>query len=153
MRPAGKGLKPWQRAADPNFIGYTYKNWEAVQEMPLPSNSSASTPQGRRIKWKRAVGRLPSTSSDSPGAGHACIAELLPLPRPPGCRRSPVQQHEGRGSGAGARGAGHLDSKGGPWDRFPWLRTTPLRTRCLSGGDTRHGSRHHTRYTRAIQSL
>lgn len=27
--PGGSGSKRWARA-DPNFIGYTYKNWEAV---------------------------------------------------------------------------------------------------------------------------
>jgi hypothetical protein len=31
------GKKPWVKA-DPNFIGYTYKNWEAVQEAGTPGH-------------------------------------------------------------------------------------------------------------------
>lgn len=30
---AGSSRRKWEGKADPNFIGYTYKNWEAVQVM------------------------------------------------------------------------------------------------------------------------
>jgi serine/threonine kinase 38 len=39
----GRGAHKWQtRAADPHFIGYTYKNWEAV-------HSDGATGQVRRL--------------------------------------------------------------------------------------------------------
>ena len=66
---AGGGLKPWQRAADPNFIGYTYKNWEAVPDVLSPSSLGGATTNVTSGGGGGGGGGIPLPSSSSSSAG------------------------------------------------------------------------------------
>ncbi|KAK9825923.1 hypothetical protein WJX81_007164 [Elliptochloris bilobata] len=68
--PGGSGGKRWARA-DPNFIGYTYKNWEAV-------GSPADKAPGQ-VQLRRKPSSRPSLNSLQ-GAFEALDAEATSLP-------------------------------------------------------------------------
>ena len=67
--PGGSGGKRWARA-DPNFIGYTYKNWDAVG---LPAGARAGLKQSKThpLGWPHCV-RVPIASQAAWSQGMLC---------------------------------------------------------------------------------
>eukprot|EP00891_Asterochloris_glomerata_P007714 jgi/Astpho2/7714/fgenesh1_pm.00115_%23_33_t len=56
--PSQSGMKRWTRA-DPTFVGYTYKNWEAVH--PAANDDSGVVQIRKKASSRPSVGQLQST--------------------------------------------------------------------------------------------